>query len=169
MRESTLWATQGGPIVGEIKNGKKYPFGTVPATEYDADMQALRTEIAGLNTAVVSCEGTLSGLQTALDTLAGQYAATVPGLSQSISDLRVQVGDVSAALTAATQSLTASISAVDTKADNIDESCGQRINGFFFNDTATTEIYTDHRKRSYHKHQRSYRQNDSCRGRYSGT
>ena len=128
MRESTLWATQGGPIVGEIKNGKKYPFGTVPATEYDADMQALRTEIAGLNTAVVSCEGTLSGLQTALDTLAGQYAATVPGLSQSISDLRVQVGDVSAALTAATQSLTASISAVDTKADNIDESCGQRIN-----------------------------------------
>ena len=128
MRESTMWASQGGPIIGEIKNGKKYPFGTVPATEYDADMQALRTEIAGLNTAVVSCEGTLSGLQTALDTLAGQYAATVPGLSQSISDLRVQVGDVSAALTAATQSLTASISAVDTKADNIDESCGQRIN-----------------------------------------
>lgn len=135
MRESTLWATQGGPIVGEIKNGKKYPFGTVPATEYDADMQALRTEIAGLNTAVVSCEGTLSGLQTALDTLAGQYAATVPGLSQSISDLRVQVGDVSAALTAATQSLTASISAVDTKADNIDESCGQRINAL---DSRTT-------------------------------
>ena len=127
MRESTMWASQGGPIIGEIKNGKKYPFGTVPATEYDADMQALRTEIAGLNTEVVSCEGTLSGLQTALDTLAGQYAATVPGLSQSISDLRVQVGDVSAALTAATQSLTASISAVDIKADSLITVCNQRF------------------------------------------
>lgn len=122
-----MWATQGGPIIGEIKNGKKYPFGTVPATEYDADMQALRTEIAGLNTAVVSCEGTLSGLQTALDTLSGQYAATVPGLSQSISDLRVQIGDVSAALTTATQSLTASISAVDIKADSLITVCNQRF------------------------------------------
>lgn len=126
MRESTMWATQGGPIIGAIRNGKKYPFGTVSATQYEEDMQALNTEISGLNSAVVACEGTLTGLQTALDTLAGQYAATVPGLSQSISDLRVQVGDVSAALTAATQSLTASISAVDTKADNIDASCSQR-------------------------------------------
>ena len=25
MRESTMWATSGGPIIGEIRNGKKYP------------------------------------------------------------------------------------------------------------------------------------------------
>ena len=128
MRESTMWATEGGPIVGEIRNGKKYPFGTVSATQYEADMAALNTEISGLNAAVVACQGSLTGLSSALDTLSGQYAATVPGLSQAVSDIRVQVGEVNAALTAATQSLTASISAVDTKADNIDESCGQRIN-----------------------------------------
>ena len=128
MRESTMWATEGGPIVGEIRNGKKYPFGTVSATQYEADMAALNTEISGLNAAVVACQGSLTGLSSALDTLSGQYAATVPGLSQAVSDIRVQITDVNAALTAATQSLTASISAVDTKADNIDESCGQRIN-----------------------------------------
>jgi chromosome segregation ATPase len=123
-----MWASQGGPIIGEIKNGKKYPFGTVSATQYEEDMAALNTEISGLNSAVVACQGTLSGLQSALDTLSGQYGATVPGLSQAVSDIRVQVGEVNAALTAATQSLTAAISAVDIKADNIDESCGQRIN-----------------------------------------
>lgn len=127
MRESTIWATQGGPIVGEIKNGKKYPFGTVPATEYDADMQALRTEISGLNSAVVACQGNLAGLTSALDTLSGQYGATVPGLSESVSALRVQIGDVSAALTAATQTLTAGISEVDTKVDSLDTSYGTRL------------------------------------------
>ena len=127
MRESTLWASQGGPIIGEIKNGKKYPFGTVPATEYDADMQVLHTEIAGLNSAVVACQGNLAGLTSALDTLSGQYGATVPGLSESVSALRVQIGDVSAALTAATQTLTAGISEVDTKVDSLDTSYGTRL------------------------------------------
>lgn len=127
MRESTMWASQGGPIIGEIKNGKKYPFGTVPATEYDADMQALRTEIAGLNTAVVSCEGTLSGLQTALDTLAGQYAATVPGLSQSVADIRVDITGVISSITTLTETLGAAIGDVDTKVDNLDSSYNTRF------------------------------------------
>ena len=127
MRESTMWASQGGPIIGEIKNGKKYPFGTVPATEYDADMQALRTEIAGLNTAVVSCEGTLSGLQTALDTLAGQYAATVPGLSQSVADIRVEITGVISSITTLTETLGAAIGDVDTKVDNLDSSYNTRF------------------------------------------
>lgn len=127
MRESTMWATEGGPIIGEIKNGKKYPFGTVPATEYDADMQALRTEIAGLNTAVVSCEGTLSGLQTALDTLAGQYAATVPGLSQSVADIRVDITGVISSITTLTETLGAAIGDVDTKVDNLDSSYNTRF------------------------------------------
>ena len=109
MRNSTMWATQGGPIIGEIKNGKKYPFGTVAATQYEEDMAALNTEISGLNSAVVACQGSLTGLTSALETLSGQYAATVPGLSQAVSDIRVQVGDVNAALTAAVASLTASI------------------------------------------------------------
>ena len=91
MRESTMWATEGGPIVGEIRNGKKYPFGTVSATQYEADMAALNTEISGLNAAVVACQGSLTGLSSALDTLSGQYAATVPGLSQAVSDIRVQM------------------------------------------------------------------------------
>ena len=127
MRESTIWATQGGPIIGEIKNGKKYPFGTVSATDYEADMQAVHTEISGLNSAVVACQGNLAGLQAALDTLSGQYGATVPGLSESVSALRVQIGDVSAALTAATQTLTAGISEVDTKVDSLDTSYGTRL------------------------------------------
>ena len=122
-----MWASQGGPIIGEIKNGKKYPFGTVPATEYDADMQALRTEIAGLNTAVVSCEGTLSGLQTALDTLAGQYAATVPGLSQSVADIRVEITGVISSITTLTETLGAAIGDVDTKVDNLDSSYNTRF------------------------------------------
>ena len=117
MRESTMWATNGGPIVGEIRNGKKYPFGTVSATQYEADMAALNTEISGLNAAVVACQGSLTGLSSALDTLSGQYAATVPGLSQAVSDIRVQVGEVNAALTAAVASLTASISEVNAKTD----------------------------------------------------
>lgn len=117
MRESTMWATEGGPIVGKIINGKKYPFGTVSATQYEADMAALNTEISGLNAAVVACQGSLTGLSSALDTLSGQYAATVPGLSQAVSDIRVQVGEVNAALTSAVASLTASISEVNAKAD----------------------------------------------------
>ena len=56
MRESTMWATQGGPIIGEIRNGKKYPFGTVSATQYEEDMAALNAEISGLNSAVVACQ-----------------------------------------------------------------------------------------------------------------
>lgn len=127
MRESTLWASQGGPIIGEIKNGKKYPFGTVSATQYEEDMAALNTEISGLNSAVVACQGTLSGLQSALDTLSGQYGATVPGLSQAVSDIRVQVGEVNAALTAAVASLTASINTVDAKTDSIEASYGTRL------------------------------------------
>ena len=117
MRESTMWATEGGPIIGEIRNGKKYPFGTVSATQYEADMAAMNTEISGLNAAVVACQGSLTGLSSALDTLSGQYAATVPGLSQAVSDIRVQVGEVNAALTAAVASLTASIGEVNTKTD----------------------------------------------------
>lgn len=127
MRNSTMWATQGGPIIGEIKNGKKYPFGTVAATQYEEDMAALNTEISGLNSAVVACQGSLAGLTSALDTLSGQYGATVPGLSQSVSDIRVQVGEVSAALTAAVSSLTASINTVDAKADSIEASYGTRL------------------------------------------
>ena len=127
MRESTMWATEGGPIVGEIRNGKKYPFGTVSATQYEADMAALNTEISGLNAAVVACQGSLTGLSSALDTLSGQYAATVPGLSQSVSDIRVQVGEVNAALTAAVASLTASINTVDAKTKSIETSYGTRL------------------------------------------
>ena len=127
MRESTMWATEGGPIVGEIRNGKKYPFGTVSATQYEADMAALNTEISGLNAAVVACQGSLTGLSSALDTLSGQYAATVPGLSQSVSDIRVQVGEVNAALTAAVASLTASINTVDAKTESIETSYGTRL------------------------------------------
>ena len=127
MRESTMWATEGGPIVGEIRNGKKYPFGTVSATQYEADMAALNTDISGLNAAVVACQGSLTGLSSALDTLSGQYAATVPGLSQSVSDIRVQVGEVNAALTAAVASLTASINTVDAKTESIETSYGTRL------------------------------------------
>ena len=127
MRESTMWATNGGPIIGEIRNGKKYPFGTVSADQYEADMAALNTEISGLNSAVIACQGSLTGLQTALDTLAGQYAATVPGLTSSVADIRVQISDVSAALTAATQSLTASIAEVGTRVDNLDSSYAPRF------------------------------------------
>ena len=127
MRESTMWATEGGPIVGEIRNGKKYPFGTVSATQYEADMAALNTEISGLNAAVVACQGSLTGLSSALDTLSGQYAATVPGLSQAVSDIRVQVGDVSAALTAATARLESSISDLSQTVSGIDTTLSERI------------------------------------------
>lgn len=127
MRESTLWATQGGPIIGEIKNGKKYPFGTVSATQYEEDMAALNTEISGLNSAVVACQGTLSGLQSALDTLSGQYGATVPGLSQSVSELRVEIGGVISSITTLTETLGAAIGEVDTKVDSLDTSYGTRL------------------------------------------
>lgn len=127
MRESTMWASQGGPIIGEIKNGKKYPFGTVSATQYEEDMAALNTEISGLNAAVVACQGSLTGLSSALDTLSGQYAATVPGLSQSVSDIRVQITDVNAALTAATARLESSISDLSQTVSGIDTTLSERI------------------------------------------
>lgn len=127
MRESTMWATQGGPIVGEIRNGKKYPFGTVSATQYEEDMAALNTEISGLNAAVVACQGSLTGLSSALDTLNGQYAATVPGLSQSVSDIRVQITEVNTALTAAVTRLDASISGVSGEVSALDASLSDRI------------------------------------------
>lgn len=127
MRESTMWATQGGPIIGEIRNGKKYPFGTVSATQYEEDMAALNTEISGLNAAVVACQGSLTGLSSALDTLSGQYAATVPGLSQSVSDIRVQITDVNAALTAATARLESSISDLSQTVIGIDTTLSERI------------------------------------------
>lgn len=127
MRESTMWATNGGPIVGEIRNGKKYPFGTVSATQYEEDMAALNSEISGLNSAVVACQGSLTGLSTALDTLNGQYAATVPGLSQSVSDIRVQITEVNTALSAAVTRLDASISGVSGEVSALDTSLSDRI------------------------------------------
>lgn len=127
MRESTMWATEGGPIVGKIINGKKYPFGTVSATQYEEDMTALNAEITGLNSAVTACQGTLAGLQSALDTLSGQYSATVPGLSQAVADLRVQVTGVISSITTLTETLGAAIGDVDTKVDNLDSSYNTRF------------------------------------------
>ena len=127
MRESTMWATEGGPIVGEIRHGKKYPFGTVTMAKFDEQIAEINARIDGLNYDVVACQGALTGLQTSLDTLSGQYAATVPGLSQAVSDIRVQVGEVNAALTAAVASLTASINTVDAKTDSIEASYGTRL------------------------------------------
>ena len=127
MRESTMWATSGGPIIGEIRNGKKYPFGTVSATQYEEDMAALNADISGLNAAVVACQGSLTGLTTALDTLNGQYAATVPGLSQAVSDIRVQITDVTAALTAAVTRLETAIGNLGQTVNGIDTELSERI------------------------------------------
>ena len=102
MRESVMWASEGGPIIGQIKHGKKYPFGTVPAEQYESDMDQVNERVTGLNTAVTACQGNIAGITTALDTLSGQYGATVPGLVQSLSDIRVQITEVSAAITAVT-------------------------------------------------------------------
>ena len=46
MREDVLWSSCGGPIVGNIKHGKKYPFGTVTAAQYEQDLAQIRLTLA---------------------------------------------------------------------------------------------------------------------------
>lgn len=129
MRESTMWATQGGPIIGEIRHGKKYPFGTVTMAKFDEQIAEINERIDGLNFDVVACQGALTGLQTSLDTLSGQYAATVPGLSQSVSDIRVQITEVDTALSAAVTRLESSIGDLTQTVHGLDISFTEQIAG----------------------------------------
>ena len=127
MRESTMWASQGGPIIGEIRHGKKYPFGTVTMAKFDEQIAEINERIDGLNYDVVACQGALTGLQTSLDTLSGQYAATVPGLSQAVSDIRVQITETDTALSAAVTRLETSIGDLAQTVQGIDTSLSERI------------------------------------------
>lgn len=127
MRESTMWATQGGPIIGEIRHGKKYPFGTVTMAKFDEQIAEINERIDGLNFDVVACQGALTGLQASLDTLSGQYAATVPGLSQSVSDIRVQITEVDTALSAAVTRLESSIGDLTQTVHGLDTSLSEQV------------------------------------------
>ena len=127
MRESVMWATQGGPIIGEIRHGKKYPFGTVTMAKFDEQIAEINERIDGLNFDVVACQGALTGLQTSLDTLSGQYAATVPGLSQSVSDIRVQITEVDTALSAAVTRLESSIGDLTQTVHDLDTSLSEQF------------------------------------------
>lgn len=107
MRESTMWATNGGPIIGEIKNGKKYPFGTVPASQYEDDQQIINARLSELNTAVTAAEANVQGLTTSIETLSQLYSSTVPGLSDSVSEIRTTLAALSTSLTSLSNAVNA--------------------------------------------------------------
>ena len=48
MRENYTWATDCGPVVGEIKHGKRYINGNVSVEKYDEDMSKLNKKIDDL-------------------------------------------------------------------------------------------------------------------------
>lgn len=98
MRESVMWASEGGPIIGQIRHGKKYPFGTVPAAEYEADMDQLQDRITDLNTAVTVVQGSVASVETGLSTLSTQVNTAIPALQQSVTALQTSISDVSASL-----------------------------------------------------------------------
>lgn len=54
MRNDVMWAVQGGPIVGDIKHGKRYDSGNITDEQYAADMAAVNTQLEELTMSINS-------------------------------------------------------------------------------------------------------------------
>lgn len=91
MRNDVMWAVNGGPIVGEIKHGKRYDSGSVSAEQYAEDWENITEKMAALQQVVTDCNTTCTLISNNLATLSNQYEATVPGLAEDINGLKITV------------------------------------------------------------------------------
>lgn len=49
MRENYTWTTDCGPVIGEIKHGKRYINGNVSEEQYEKDMAAVENRFENLD------------------------------------------------------------------------------------------------------------------------
>lgn len=126
MRENYTWATDCGPVVGEIKNGKRYPNGAVPAEDYAKDMAAVNTAIENLRRAVTEINGAENVLETKLNALVTDYNGAVPGLVTDTTNLKVKTAEMQTAL----QAVAAGNAQLQTKTNQLTDSINALIADF---------------------------------------
>ena len=107
MRENYTWATDCGPVVGEIKNGKRYPNGAVPAEDYAKDMAAVSENINAVKEAISALNGAEVALETKVDALVQNYNGTVPGLQADTTALKVSLAELKASIASLSGEVTA--------------------------------------------------------------
>lgn len=94
MRNDVMWATDGGPIVGQIKHGKRYDSGNVTEEKYEAGKAEMDEKLAGLQQAVIEMNGTVNQISNSLATLEAQYRTDVPGLAAEIAEIKLDVNNL---------------------------------------------------------------------------
>lgn len=94
MRNDVMWATDGGPIIGQIKHGKRYDSGSVSEDKYEVGKAEIDEKLIGLQQAVIEMNGTVGQITNSLVTLEAQYRTTVPGLAAEIAELKLDVNNI---------------------------------------------------------------------------
>lgn len=107
MRNDVLYATDGGPIVGKIKHGKRYDSGMVSAEQYSQDMATYDERMTALHQSVLAIENTAALIRSDLSSLSADYAAVVPGLADDLHELELDVVNLKNSVKAAANAVTA--------------------------------------------------------------
>lgn len=93
MRNNYTWATDCGPIIGEIRHGKRYPDGSVSADDFEEEISAIEADITSLKSSVTNLQNSNEILSGNITTLTTQYNNTVPGMSNDITALKIQAAN----------------------------------------------------------------------------
>lgn len=138
MRNDIMWATSGGPIIGEIRHGKRYDSGNVTSEKYAADMAGIDDSLIALNQAVIECQGAAVLAGTKIDELAAKYNAAVPGMAEDIMALKLDVNNIKNAATTTAEA----IARLETKEAGDIQGVTQAISTITGNINAVSEIVT---------------------------
>ena len=106
MRNDVMWAVNGGPIIGEIRHGKRYDSGSVSAEQYAEDMQEYDDKILALQQAVSECNATANQITNNLTNLSTAYNNTVPAMSEEFTDIKISVANLNNAINTTAAALT---------------------------------------------------------------
>ena len=106
------------PIVGAIVGGKKFPFGTVKQSEYDADMKEVHEDITALNNQIASLSSAHAADVTVINHKIDDANERINVLNNSISKLASSVE----ALSDKIRSYDSEINALKVSAGNADAS-----------------------------------------------
>lgn len=108
------WATECGPVIGEIKGGKKYPYGTVSAEQYEAEIADIESRLAGIAQSILNVENKTTVTENEVSVLSSRYNSDI---TQIVSDLSKVKSDV-AALQASADAINTRISDLASKEEN---------------------------------------------------
>ena len=63
------WASECGPVIGEIRNGKKYLYGCVTAEQYEQDMHNIEINLSGIAQSVSDIKGQMAAVKSDINTI----------------------------------------------------------------------------------------------------